>query len=399
MSTTDDTDINAEAASSIDENRGVDRRGFVRGALTTAAHHGPAIEPDRRRAAVARAGTRRRRHRVRSARAIRRRWSSSRTPVGPARTWRRSRVSAGARRSSARDSRSKAGGPGPDVGGGDRVPARAPAGGAAAVAEDLRRSSSPTSTSIASSVSIPRCCARSRFSKDRLAKRRSRQTPRSAPVGIAGPLHGIPYGIKDLFAVRGTKDHVGIQGAPGPGHRRRFRGLRQAARRGRRPHREACDRLVRAGRPLVSRPDEESVEPHAGIERFVRGSRLGDRRGLRCVRHRHGDAGLDRFADDSQRPQRAASHVRPRESLWRNGALVEHGQGRPDVPDGRRLRAGLQHDSRRRREGPCHGHRAVPLRSQGRLVEAPHRLRRTVAHQPGLASGSRRRSSANLARN
>ena len=57
-----------------------------------------------------------------------------------------------------------------------------------------------------------------------------------------------------------------------------------------------ADRTIRAERPVVRRTHEQSVEPLAGLERLVGRPGVGDGGGMRRVRHRHGDAGLDRVA-------------------------------------------------------------------------------------------------------
>jgi len=66
-----------------------------------------------------------------------------------------------------------------------------------------------------------------------------------------GPLHGIPYGVKDLL------DTAGI--APQPRARRRLRRGDATHRGRRRPGREAQPGRAGAERHLVRRPDDESV--------------------------------------------------------------------------------------------------------------------------------------------
>ena len=61
-----------------------------------------------------------------------------------------------------------------------------------------------------------------------------------------GPLHGIPYGVKDLLATKGDPDDVGRRAVPRPGLRLRRDGRRAAARRRRGAGRQARD--GRAGR-------------------------------------------------------------------------------------------------------------------------------------------------------
>ena len=78
------------------------------------------------------------------------------------------------------------------------------------------------------------------------------------------------------------------------------------------------------------------------------GPGVGDGGRMRRVRHRHRNVGLDRVAGDDLRHQRAASDVRPRESVRRNGARVVAGSRRTHHAHGRRCGDGVQRDSRRR---------------------------------------------------
>ena len=105
------------------------------------------------------------------------------------------------------------------------------------------------------------------------------------------------------------------------------------------------DRALRAERPVVRRPHEQPVGPRAGLERLVGRPGVGDGGGLRRVRHRHGDAGIDRVAGARCGFERAAADVRPREPPRRHGARVVAGSRRADLPHGRGLRDGVQRAS------------------------------------------------------
>ena len=114
-----------------------------------------------------------------------------------------------------------------------------------------------------------------------------------------GPLHGVPWGAKDLLAVKGYKTTFGASPYKDQTIDRNatvFERLTEAGAvlvakltLGRPGH----------GRPLVRRPDEKPLgpeEPRAGLERLV--GRAGRGRGgrARAVRHRLGDARLDHLA-------------------------------------------------------------------------------------------------------
>jgi Asp-tRNA(Asn)/Glu-tRNA(Gln) amidotransferase A subunit family amidase len=68
--------------------------------------------------------------------------------------------------------------------------------------------------------------------------------------------------------------------------------------------------------------------------------------GLVGFAHWHGDARLDRLALDAQRRDRPAPDVRPCQPARRDGAVVEHGQDRADVPQRRGLCARVRRDAR-----------------------------------------------------
>ena len=116
-----------------------------------------------------------------------------------------------------------------------------------------------------------------------------------------GPLHGIPWGAKDLFATKGILTTWGA----GPFQNQVFDYdatiVERLARRRRGARRQAVDGRARAGRPLVPRSDQESVEPRERLERLVGGTRIGDGRRPRRLLDRHRDARLDHLAVGGQR--------------------------------------------------------------------------------------------------
>ncbi len=153
-----------------------------------------------------------------------------------------------------------------------------------------------------------------------------------------GPLHGIPWGAKDLFATKGIKTTWGAE-----------------------PYRDqvidydstVVERLNEAGAVLVAkvvdgrtrtRPalvcwcDTKSLAARRSanrIERLVGWSSRSDCGWPRRVLDRHGDARLDCFAFFKMRRHGAASDVWPRESSRSDGFELDDGQDRSDV-SGRR---------------------------------------------------------------
>ena len=164
-----------------------------------------------------------------------------------------------------------------------------------------------------------------------------------------GPLHGIPWGAKDLLAVKGYPTTWGA-------------GLYQN---------QTFDydapvvtRLDDAGAILVAKLTLGSLaqgdrwwkertrnpwNPETGVERLVGRTGVGDSGGMRRLQHRLGDERLDHVAVAHVRRRGLPSVVRPRAAHRRDGALVDDRQARPDLPQRGRLRARLRRDPGPRR--------------------------------------------------
>ena len=165
-----------------------------------------------------------------------------------------------------------------------------------------------------------------------------------------GPLHGIPYGAKDLLATKGIPTTWGAE-----------------------PLREqvfdhdatVVERLEQAGAVLVAKlamvelaggigynnPDASFTGPGRtpwnpdALERRLL-ERLGrrGRRRARAVRDRQRDLGLDPHARGLLRRDRPAAHVRARLAARRDGAVLDARQARAARAQRRRLRAGARGD-------------------------------------------------------
>ena len=185
-----------------------------------------------------------------------------------------------------------------------------------------------------------------------LALRQARQADEEIAAGkYRGPLHGVPYGLKDLFAVRGTKTTWGMTPYRDRGIDQGFNRVRAADRRRRSPRGKALHRRAGGERALVRGPHPLPVGHHAGRGRIVRRTRRGDRgrTGRFCDRHRH--RRLGRPAVEPKRNHRPPPDLRSRQPRWRHGPGMDAGYGRPDVPLRRRLRPRLARDSRPGRTG------------------------------------------------
>ena len=182
-----------------------------------------------------------------------------------------------------------------------------------------------------------------------LTEERAKKQANDADSEIArgkyrGPLHGIPWGAKDLLAVKGTPTTWGA-------------GLYQNQMFD--YDATVVKRLDEAGAILIAKLTLGSLaqgdrwwkertrnpwNPGNRRERFVGRPRLGDRRGLRRLQHRLGNERLDSLAVAHERHHRLPSVVRPRLARRRDGAVVDDRQARPDVSQRRRLRARVRRD-------------------------------------------------------
>ena len=143
-----------------------------------------------------------------------------------------------------------------------------------------------------------------------------------------GPLHGIPWGAKDLLDTAGVKTTWGAE-----------------TQKDRVPDTTAVviERLNEAGavlvaklslgalaykRHLVRRPYEQSMESRRGFQWIQRRIRLryGGRSGW--IRTRYRNLRLHRLAIPAMRHGRASTYIRARAQRWCNGAVLVVGQDR-----------------------------------------------------------------------
>ena len=196
-----------------------------------------------------------------------------------------------------------------------------------------------------------------------------------------GPLHGIPWGAKDIISVKGYKTTWGS-----PAFKEQSFDYDASV----------VEMLRDAGAVLIAKlttgelasgdnwfggQTKSPWDPGAGIERIVGGSVVGDRRRMRRLRHRHRDQRIDSEPVGALRARRPAADVRPHQPLRRDGAVVDAGSPRPDLP----LRGGLRdrHAGDRQAGRPRHervGH-PVQLERAARRQEAARRLHQGVVRR------------------
>ena len=216
-----------------------------------------------------------------------------------------------------------------------------------------------------------------------------------------GPLHGIPWGAKDLIAVPGyrtTWGSVPFKDADeaGDGH-----GLPQARGGGRRSRRQDRRRRAGVGRRLVRRDDEEPVEGRPGLERLLGRLGVGDGGRPRRLRPRDGDAREHRLSLHALRRHGPPADVRPRQPARRDGPRLDDGQGRPDRPLGRGLRPRLLGDRGPGRPRPVLRRRPAGLAAAPEPLGPDDRLRGGAlrggsrqGREDGGGEGPRRRMAA-----
>ena len=154
-----------------------------------------------------------------------------------------------------------------------------------------------------------------------------------------GPLHGIPWGAKDLFATKGIPTTWGA----GPFRNQVFD-----------YDATIVERLRDAGAVLVAKlsmgalaqgdrwfggqtknpwnPAIRARSDRAPVA--LRGSGLCDRCRTRRFRYRHRNTRIDHFTVERKWRHRASSNVRTGEPPRRDGAQLDDGQDWPDVPLG-----------------------------------------------------------------
>ena len=181
-------------------------------------------------------------------------------------------------------------------------------------------------------------------------------------------------------------DHLGRRSVRGAGLRRGRRG-RGAPRGGRRgADRQALARRARLGRRLVRRAHQQPLGSPAGLERLLGRAGGRDRRGRGGVLDRLGDLRLDRVALGRLRLLLAAADLRHGQPPGSDGAGVDDGQARADLPlDDRRGTRDGGHRRPRRARRPV-PRPALPRSRPGRSRRPARGLPRRFVHDRGGAS-------------
>ena len=224
---------------------------------------------------------------------------------------------------------------------------------------------------------------------EELALKQAAQADAEIKAGkYRGPLHGLPWGAKDLFATKGILTTWGGE-----------------------PYVEQVfdydativERLREAGAILVAKLTLGALaqgdrwfggrtntpwNPMRGLERIVGRTGIGHGRRMRGVRDRHRDARVDHLARDRQRRRRPPADVRTREPVRGDGALEHDGQDRPDDAVRRGRRPGAERDLRAGRPRRHGCRRRVPVESGRAARRVQDRVR---AHRVRTGGGCRAR--------
>ena len=211
-----------------------------------------------------------------------------------------------------------------------------------------------------------------------------------------GPLHGIPYGAKDLLATSGG---IPTSWGAAPLKDQRFDEDATVIRKLEAAGAVLCAKLAMvelAGGMGYRQPHASFTGPginpwnrrrlERGLVEWLGLGRLG---GSRAVRHRLGDVGVDSRARGLLRHRRSPAELRPRQPPRRHGAVLDARQAGPDRPHRGRLRPRARRHRRTRRGRFHHDGAAVSLRGRGRRAPALS-LRRARERDGGVRRGGAR---------
>ena len=175
---------------------------------------------------------------------------------------------------------------------------------------------------------------------DEVGRAQAKQADAEIAAGkYQGPLHGIPWGAKDIISVKGYKTTWGS--AP-----LKDQMLDYDA--------SVVEMLRDAGAVLIAKlatgelasgdqwfggQTKSPWDPAVGSSGSSAGPVVGDRGRMRGIRDRHGNERIDSQPGGAMRRRRPAADVRPHQPLRRDGAVVDAGSARADLPLRRRLRA------------------------------------------------------------
>jgi hypothetical protein len=175
----------------------------------------------------------------------------------------------------------------------------------------------------------PASCARDHADGRARARAGAPGRPEIAAGRYRGPLHGIPYGVKDLLDTPASH-HLGrrVPSRPRAGADSRRGGEAERRRRG--ADRQAEPGRAGAERHLVRRPDHESVAAGRGRIGFERRPGRGHRGRPGRVLDRQRDRRQHRQPGHALRRHRPAPDLRPRAAHRRDDAVLVARQARPD---------------------------------------------------------------------
>ena len=161
-----------------------------------------------------------------------------------------------------------------------------------------------------------------------------------------GPLHGLPWGAKDLLAVKGYRTTWGAGGFEDQKIDEDATVVKRLDAAGACAGGQTHSGRAGPGRQMVWRHDAQSLEHQARLKRIFCGIGFSHCSRLRGICHRIGDAGFDFLSVNPLRHNRLASDIWIRPAHRRHGAFLDHGQTWPALPRGGRYGHSVERDPR-----------------------------------------------------
>ncbi len=193
-----------------------------------------------------------------------------------------------------------------------------------------------------------------------------------------GPLHGLPWGCKDIITVKGFKTTWGSPAFTEQQFDYDASVVEMLRDAGAVLIAKLATGELAAGDNWFGGQTKSPWDSDAGIERVVGRPGLGHRGRVRRLRHRHRNERVDPEPGGALRRGRPAADLRPDQPLRRDGAVVDAGSARTVLPPRRRLRGGDAGGRQARRPRHERDRSAVQLGRRARRPDAEGR------HPPGV---------------
>ncbi len=159
---------------------------------------------------------------------------------------------------------------------------------------------------------------------DEVATSQAKQADSEIAAGkYKGPLHGIPWGAKDILTVKGYKTTWGSGAYKDQMLDNQASVVDMLHGAGAVLIAKLTFRRAGSRRPLVRGNNEKSVESRRGLQRILGRTRLGHGGRMRCVRHRHRDQRIYLKPVRPLRRHRTASDLWTHQPSWSDGAFLD----------------------------------------------------------------------------